>query len=97
MSGEFMVKISVIIPVYNVENYLNQCLDSVINQSFKEIEIICVNDGSSDNSLAILESYGKSDDRIRIIDQENQGQGAVRNLGIKQASGTESGFTYPFT
>lgn len=69
-----MIKISIIIPVYNAEKYLEQCLESVITQSLKEIEIICVNDGSTDNSLQILEKYSRKDNRIIIINQENGGQ-----------------------
>lgn len=68
-----MVKISIIIPVYNVEKYLRQCLDSLIGQTLKDIEIICVNDGSKDNSLEILREYKNKDSRIVIIDQINQG------------------------
>lgn len=79
--------ISVIIPVYNVENYLNECLDSVYNQKFKDIEIICVNDGSTDNSLEILQNYAKKDSRIKIITQENHGLGHARNTGLKHATG----------
>lgn len=83
----FMVGISVIIPVYNVEDYLSQCLDSICNQTFKDIEIICVNDGSTDNSLDILNEYAKSDRRIKIINQHNQGLAASRNHGLKEAKG----------
>ena len=82
-----MVKISIIIPVYNSEKFLSQCLDSIIGQSLKEIEIICVNDGSIDNSLNILEDYANNDKRIVIIDKENEGTGKARNIAIKQASG----------
>jgi len=60
-----MVKISVIVPVYNVEEYLEECLDSIINQTLEDIEIICVNDGSTDNSLKILEKYSQKDERIK--------------------------------
>ena len=80
-------KISVIIPVYNVETYLRECLNSVINQSYTNLEIICINDGSTDNSLKILEEYAKKDKRFVIINQENQGQGIARNLGIKASRG----------
>ena len=80
-------KVSVIIPVYNVEKYLRECLDSVINQTLKDIEIICVNDGSTDNSLEILREYEKQDSRIKIIDKKNEGAGAARNLGLKSAHG----------
>ena len=80
-------KVSVIIPVYNVEQYLRECLDSVINQTLKDIEIICVNDGSSDNSLEILNEYAQKDSRIRIINQQNQGQACARNQALKIAQG----------
>lgn len=82
-----MSKISVIIPVYNVEKYLKECLDSICNQSLTDIEIICVNDGSTDDSLEILNEYALKDDRIRIITQENQGLGAARNIGFSHATG----------
>ncbi|MBQ8784417.1 MAG: glycosyltransferase family 2 protein [Alphaproteobacteria bacterium] len=79
--------VTVVIPVYNVEKYLEQCLDSVINQTYKDIEIICINDGSTDNSITILEKYALSDNRIKIISQTNQGISAARNAGIKVATG----------
>ena len=81
-----MVKISVIIPVYNEEDYLNECLDSIVNQSLEDIEIICVDDGSTDNSLNILKSY-ESDNRIKIIPKENSGLGASRNVALDIAQG----------
>lgn len=83
----FMVKVSIIMPVYNVEKYLNECLDSIVNQTFEDIEIICINDGSTDNSLAILKSYASQDGRIIIISQENTGIGAARNAGMRIANG----------
>ena len=79
--------ISIIIPVYKVENYLNQCLDSVINQTFKNLEIICINDGSPDNSLKIIEQYRRKDKRIRVINQKNEGLAGARNTGINNANG----------
>lgn len=79
--------ISVIIPIYNSERYLKQCLDSVINQTYNNMEIICINDGSADNSLNILNEYAKKDNRIKIISQDNQGGGFARNVGIKIATG----------
>lgn len=82
-----MPKISVIIPVYNVEKYLTECLTSVVNQTFKDIEIICVNDGSTDNSPKILEAFAQKDSRIKIINQENQGLSAARNTGLDVATG----------
>ena len=82
-----MYDVSVVIPVYNVEKYLKECLDSVCNQTLANIEIICVNDGSTDGSLDILNEYAKKDDRIKIISQSNRGLGASRNRGLKEASG----------
>lgn len=81
------VKISVIIPVYNVEKYLKQCLDSVINQTLTDIEIICINDNSNDNSLNILEKYAKKDNRIKIISKPNSGYGNTMNVGLDNAKG----------
>ena len=83
-----MVEVSIIIPVYNVEAYLKKCLDSVINQTYKNLEIICVNDCSPDNSLAVLQRYAQNDKRIKIINREkNGGLSAARNTGLEQASG----------
>ncbi|OCG70614.1 hypothetical protein A9G43_07690 [Gilliamella sp. Occ3-1] len=79
--------LTIIIPVYNTANYLKRCLDSVINQSFQDIEIICINDGSIDNSLHILEEYQKNDGRIRIITKKNEGLSIARNIGIVNAFG----------
>ena len=82
-----MRKVSIIIPVYNVEKYLAKCLDSVINQTYNDLEIICVNDGSTDNSLQILEEYAKNDNRIKIINRQNGGLSAARNSGLDIATG----------
>ena len=82
-----MVKVSIIVPVYNVEKYLSKCLESLINQTLKDIEIICVNDGSGDNSLDILKNFAQNDSRIKIIDKPNSGYGATVNKGIEHASG----------
>lgn len=79
--------VSIIIPVYNTAQYLRQALDSVINQSYKNLQIICVNDGSTDNSLSILEEYSKIDSRIEIITKENGGLSAARNRGLESADG----------
>ncbi len=81
------IKISVIIPIYNAGLYLEKCLRSIMNQSLKEIEIICVNDGSTDNSLEILKGLGKEDKRIKIINQINQGVSKARNEALKIAKG----------
>lgn len=82
-------KISVIIPVYNVENHLKKCLDSVVNQTVKDIEIICVDDGSTDGSLTILKQYWRRDSRFTIISQENKGLDGARNAGLKVANGDQ--------
>ena len=82
-----MSKISVIIPVYNAEKYLGQCLDSLIGQTFSDFEIICVNDGSNDSSLDILNNYADKCDKIKIINIENSGPGPARNKGLDIASG----------
>ncbi len=80
-------KVSVIVPVYNVEMYLEQCLDSIIHQTLREIEIICVDDGSTDGSVAILKRYAAEDSRFVLLYQENKGGGAARNLGMTVAGG----------
>ena len=80
-------KISIIVPVYNVEQFLPQCMDSLINQTLKEIDIICINDGSTDNSEKILQQYAKQDKRIKIITQQNMGLSCARNAGLAVATG----------
>ena len=87
-----VTKVSIIIPVYNVENYLKKCLDSVISQTLDDIEIICVNDGSKDNSLKILLDYAEKNSNIKIINKENGGLGNTRNIGISCANGEYIGF-----
>lgn len=81
------VKISVIVPIYNVEEHLSRCLDSIVKQTFKDIEIICINDGSTDRSATIAEKYAKKDKRISVIYQENKGISAARNAGMRVARG----------
>ena len=81
------IKISVIIPIYNAEKYLEKCLDSIISQSLKEIEIICVNDGSTDNSLEILKKLQLEDKRIIVINKKNGGSSSARNAALKVARG----------
>lgn len=80
-------KISVIIPVYNAEKYIKECLDSVLCQTLKEIEVIVVNDGSSDNSKQIIENYQNKDNRLFLINKRNEGAGPSRNKGIKESKG----------
>jgi len=82
-----MVKISVIIPIFNTGKFLNKCLNSLLNQSLTNIEIICVDDGSTDNSLKILKSYENKDERVKVFTQKNNCAGAARNLGISYAKG----------
>lgn len=82
-----MPKISVIIPVYNTEKYLKACLDSILGQSYKDIEVICVDDGSTDESLNILKDYQAKDERVVVLTQQNQYAGAARNNGVKVAKG----------
>ena len=82
-----MPKVSVIIPVYNVDQYLSQCLDSVVNQTLEDIEIICVDDGSTDNSLKILMEYAEKDSRVIVLRQQNKGAGVARNYGMNIAKG----------
>ena len=90
-----MPKVSIVIPVYNVEPYLRECMDSVVNQTLKDIEIICVNDGSTDNSLEILKEYASKDARIKIIDKPNSGYGHSMNTGIDSATGEYLGIVEP--
>lgn len=82
-----MSKISIIIPIYNVEKYLRECLDSVVSQTFKDIEVICVNDGSKDSSLAIINEYAKNDNRVVVVDKENGGYASAINKGLELATG----------
>ena len=74
--------VSIIIPIYNVENYIGKCIDSVINQTWKKIEIICVNDGTLDNSMEVEQQKADKDSRIRIINIENSGLSVARNVGM---------------
>ena len=79
--------VSIIVPVFNTSAYLERCLDSLIGQTLYDIEIICIDDGSTDNSIDILNTYAQKDRRIKIIRQQNAGQSAARNAGIKAGSG----------
>lgn len=85
-------EISIIVPVYNVENYINGCIDSILNQEFKNFELILVNDGSTDKSGLICDEYEKKDDRVKVIHQEYKGVSAARNVGINNAKGHYIGF-----
>lgn len=88
-------KIDVLIPIFNVERYLKQCLDSIINQTFNDIHIICINDGSTDNSSKILHEYAKKDNRIEIIEKDNCGYGAALNSGLDIATAPYIGIVEP--
>ena len=82
-----MPKISLVIPVYNTEKYLEQCLDSVLAQTFTDFEVICVDDGSTDKSIKILSEYQKKDSRIKVVFEAHKGVGNARNVGLKMATG----------
>ena len=81
------MKLSVIVPVFNTEKFVSHCLDSLINQTHKDLEIVIVNDGSTDSSGAIINEYANKDNRIIIVNQKNQGLSAARNKGLFVASG----------
>ena len=85
-------KVSIIVPIYNVEKYLRQCLDTIIDQTLREIEIILVDDGSTDSSLTICKEYEQKDNRIKLIHKENEGLGYTRNRGLQEATGEFVGF-----
>ena len=90
-----MPKVSIIIPTYNVEDYLRECMDSVTRQTLKDIEIICINDGSTDGSLQILKEYADKDSRIILVDKENEGYGVGMNIGLDKATGEYIGIVEP--
>lgn len=79
--------VSVVVPVYNVASYLEQCLDSVVNQTYKNLEIILVDDGSTDGSGAICDRYAEKDSRIQVIHKENGGLSSARNVGLERITG----------
>ncbi len=87
------IRVSVIVPVYNTEKYLKRCLDSLVGQTLQELEILLVDDGSTDGSVAIMEQYGREyPDRVKVIHKENGGQATARNLGIRESRGAYIGF-----
>lgn len=79
--------ISIVVPIYNTDSYLEKCIKSIINQTYKNLEIILINDGSTDNSLNIINKYKKQDNRIRVLNQSNKGLSECRNIGIKKSKG----------
>ena len=88
-------KVSILVPVYNVERFLPQCLDALCGQTLRDVEIVCINDGAMDGSPAILHEYAVRDARVRVIDKQNTGYGASLNLGISQAQGEYIGIIEP--
>ena len=90
-----MPKVSIIIPTYNVEDYLRECMESVVRQTLQDIEIICINDGSTDGSLAILKEYAEKDSRIVLVDKMNEGYGVGMNIGLDKATGEYIGIVEP--
>ena len=86
MSGK-QEKISIIIPIYNTDDYLPLCLESCVNQTLMDIEIICINDGSTDRSSEVVREYSAADPRVRLIEKQNEGRSAARNLGIQRSDG----------
>lgn len=87
--------ISIIVPIYNVDKYLSRCIESILNQSFKEFELILVDDGSSDNSGEICDIYASKDDRVKVLHKENGGVSSARNVGVKASNGEYIGFVDP--
>ena len=81
------MKFSIIVPIFNCQKYLTKCINSLRNQTYKNLEIICIDDGSTDNSKQIIEEFSKQDKRIKLITQQNQGVSVARNNGIKIATG----------
>ena len=94
-SNNRRLKVSILVPVYNTERFLAECLDSLVGQTLKEIEIICINDGSTDGSLGILQRYAKDDKRIRILNKKNTGYGDSMNVGLSEATGEYIGIVEP--
>ena len=88
-------KVSIVIPVYNVEKYLRQCMDSIVSQTLKDIEIICIDDGATDHSGAILDEYAAKDDRVKVFHRKNGGYGVAMNAGLREATGDYIGIVEP--
>ncbi|HBK7124119.1 glycosyltransferase, partial [Enterococcus faecium] len=87
-----MCRISIIVPVYNVEKYLKKCVDSILGQTFTDFELLLIDDGSTDNSGSICDELAKTDNRIKVIHKENGGLSDARNIGIEVAKGDFIGF-----
>src|SRR4051794_29018143 len=84
--------ISIIVPVYNTQRYLSRCIDSILKQSYKDLEIILIDDGSTDNSLSVCQEYASRDKRIKVLQKGNGGQGTARNMGLDICKGEYIGF-----
>ncbi|MGL5084523.1 MAG: glycosyltransferase, partial [Clostridium sp.] len=82
-----MIKVSIVLPIFNVENYLEECLESIVNQTLDKFEVIAINDGSTDKSLEILKIYASKYNFIKIINKQNNGLSVARNNGLKYAKG----------
>ena len=89
------MSVSIVVPCYNVAPYVEECLESLVNQSLQDLEIICVNDGSTDATPALLDAWARRDGRIRVIHRENGGQASARNVGMDTAAGEYVGFVDP--
>ena len=92
MKDENNYRISIIVPVYNAEKYLKKCVDSILNQTHKNFELLLVDDGSTDKSLSIMKSYGNKDQRVKVFHKQNGGQGSARNLALNNVTGDFIGF-----
>ncbi|MBQ8044624.1 MAG: glycosyltransferase, partial [Clostridia bacterium] len=92
MLSDYTDKISVIVPAYNIEEYLSRCLDSILNQTYENIEIIVVNDGSKDNTEKVIKEYARKDSRVKLISKVNEGVTKARLTGMKAAEGDWIGF-----
>ena len=90
-----MERISIIVPIYKVEKFLDNCIDSIVNQTYKNLEIILVDDGSPDNCPFICEKWAKKDNRIKVIHKKNGGVASARNIGLKNVSGKYISFIDP--
>lgn len=88
-------KVSIIVPIYNVEDYLEECMESIVRQTLEDIEIICINDGSTDSSMEILSRYADNDSRIIVVDKKNEGYGIGMNIGLERATGEYVGIVEP--
>jgi len=95
IGGKIVAKVSIIVPIFNASDYLGRCVESLLKQTMKSLEIILVNDGSTDDSLQICHFYAKDDKRIRVIDKPNGGVSSARNLGLDVARGEYIGFVDP--